>query len=98
MLVMTTLFISVMASLAPTKYIKWIEYWLIFAQLIPFTYVVLLTIQEKYRNEENVNISKEVAKKQEEHNMIICWGKESTNKVNNNIKNPIATTYLTFER
>ena len=55
-------------------------------------------MQEKYRNEENVNISKEVAKKREENNMIICWGKESTNKVNKNIKNPIATKYLTFER
>ena len=48
MLVITTLFISVMNKLAPTSYIKWIEFWLIFAQLIPFTEVVLLTIRELY--------------------------------------------------
>ena len=48
MLVITTLFISVMDNLAPTSYIKWVEYWLIFAQLIPFTEVVLLTLRENF--------------------------------------------------
>ena len=81
MLVMTTLFISFMASLAPTSYIKWIEYWLIFAQLIPFTYVILLTIQEKYRNAESEDDPKEFAKKQDEIKSKICWEKESKTKV-----------------
>ena len=51
MLVITTLFISVMNKLASTSYIKWIEFWLIFAQLIPFTEVVLLTVLELYRDD-----------------------------------------------
>ena len=39
MLTTTTLLLSVMTRLAKTSYIKWIEYWLIFAQLIPFVQV-----------------------------------------------------------
>ena len=35
-LVLTTLFISVSQSLPPTAYVKMIDIWLIFAQLIPF--------------------------------------------------------------
>ena len=49
MLVITTLFISVMNKLPPTSYIKWIECWLIFAQLVPLTQIVLLTIIERSR-------------------------------------------------
>jgi hypothetical protein len=52
MLVITTLFISVVDKMAPTSYIKWMEIWLIFAQLVPFTEVILLTIQERYRKDE----------------------------------------------
>ena len=36
LLVLTTLFISVSQSLPPTAYVKMIDIWLIFAQLIPF--------------------------------------------------------------
>ena len=36
LLVLTTLFISVSKSLPPTAYVKMIDVWLIFAQLIPF--------------------------------------------------------------
>ena len=36
LLVLTTLFISVSKSLPPTAYVKMIDIWLIFAQLIPF--------------------------------------------------------------
>ena len=36
MLVMTTLFIAVMGKLPSTAYIKMVDYWLIFGQLIPF--------------------------------------------------------------
>ena len=57
MLVITTLFISVMNKLASTSYIKWIEFWLIFAQLIPFTEVVLLTILELYREDDDREIN-----------------------------------------
>ena len=46
MLTTTTLLISVVKKLAPTSYIKWIEAWLIFAQLIPFTQIILITLVE----------------------------------------------------
>ena len=38
-LVLTTIFISVSGSLPKTAYVKMIDVWLIFAQLIPFTEV-----------------------------------------------------------
>ena len=41
MLTMTNLMSSVLTRLAQTSYIKWIEYWLIFAQLVPFIQVNL---------------------------------------------------------
>ena len=44
MLVLTTIFIGVMQTLPTTAYIKMIDVWLIFCQLIPFIEVVLLTI------------------------------------------------------
>ena len=79
MLVITTLFISVMNKLAPTSYIKWIEFWLIFAQLIPFTEVVLLTILEQLRDDENhevnhhgqsVMVGKDLSKGEEYNNKL----------------------------
>ena len=39
LLVLTTLFISVSMSLPPTAYVKMVDIWLIFAQLIPFAEV-----------------------------------------------------------
>ena len=44
MLTITTLLISVLNKLPTTSYIKWIEYWLIFAQLVPFTQALLITV------------------------------------------------------
>ena len=41
-LVLTTLFISVSKSLTPTAYVKMIDVWLIFSQLIPFAEVLEL--------------------------------------------------------
>ena len=52
MLVMTTIFISKMESLPPTSATKMIDYWLILCQLVPFAQVVLLTIKENLREEE----------------------------------------------
>ena len=42
MLVMTTIFISVMEKLPLTSYPKMIDYWLIFCQLVPFSEVILI--------------------------------------------------------
>ena len=52
MLVMTTIFISVMEKLPLTSYTKMIDYWLILCQLVPFAQVVLLTAMEYLREEE----------------------------------------------
>ena len=49
MLVMTTLFISVMEKLPSTAYVKMVDIWLIFGQLIPFIEVCLLTVMESFR-------------------------------------------------
>merc|ERR1712228_892004 len=51
MLVMTTIFISVMERLPFTSYPKMIDYWLIFCQLVPFVEVILLTAMEYLREE-----------------------------------------------
>ena len=40
MLVMTTIFMSVMERLPTTSYLKMIDLWLIFCQLVPFTEVM----------------------------------------------------------
>merc|ERR1712004_307894 len=55
MLVMTTIFISKMEGLPPTSATKMIDYWLILCQLVPFAQVVLLTIKENLREEEQVH-------------------------------------------
>ena len=49
MLMMTTIFIAVMDKLPSTAYIKMIDIWLIFGQLIPFARVVITTLMEQLR-------------------------------------------------
>ena len=49
MLVMTTIFISVMDRLPATAYIKHIDIWLLGCQLLPFFEVIILTLKEKLR-------------------------------------------------
>ena len=53
LLVLTTLFISVSGSLPKTAYVKMIDVWLIFAQLIPFVEVLLHTYMDTLRVEED---------------------------------------------
>ena len=55
MLVITTIFISVMQSLPSTAYIKHIDIWLIGCQLLPFLEVVILTVKEKLRDDNTIN-------------------------------------------
>ena len=45
MLVMTTIFISVMEKLPITSYPKMVDFWLILCQLVPFTEVRLIPFQ-----------------------------------------------------
>ena len=58
MLMMTTIFMTNLSELTETAYAKWIDVWLIFSQLVPFTEVILLTMKEAYRLEEKEVMSK----------------------------------------
>ena len=53
MLVMTTIFISVMEKLPPTSYIRMIDIWLIFGILIPFLEVCILTFKEYFNDDDD---------------------------------------------
>ena len=57
LLVLTTLFISVSQSLPPTAYIKMIDIWLIFAQIVPFVEVLLHCWIDMYRVDEDREIN-----------------------------------------
>jgi len=56
-LVLTTLFISVAGKLPPTAYVKMVDIWLIFCQLVPFVEVLLHTFMDCMRDEENREIN-----------------------------------------
>ena len=56
-LVLTTLFISVSKSLPPTSYVKMIDVWLIFSQLIPFVEVLLHTYLDSLRSDDDREIN-----------------------------------------
>ena len=57
LLVLTTLFISVSQSLPPTAYVKMIDIWLIFAQLVPFAEVLLHTWMDSLRVSEDREVN-----------------------------------------
>ena len=57
LLVLTTLFISVSQSLPPTAYVKMIDVWLIFAQMIPFMEVLLHSWMDLLRVNEDREIN-----------------------------------------
>ena len=67
MLTTTTLLISVVKKLAQTSYIKLIEWWLIFAMLVPFTQVILITGKEWC---QELKREKDAAKKEDEPDMM----------------------------
>ena len=51
-MVLTTLFISVSSSLPQTAYVKMVDVWLIFAQVLPWVEVLLHTLIDWVRFEE----------------------------------------------
>ena len=57
LLVLTTLFISVSQSLPPTAYVKMIDVWLIFAQMVPFVEVLLHSWMDLHRVNEDREIN-----------------------------------------
>ena len=60
MLVMTTIFMTVMQMLPATAYIKMIDIFLIFGQLYPFSEVVLLTTMEYKREGDGTGENEEI--------------------------------------
>ena len=66
MLVMTTIFQTVMQMLPATAYVKMIDIFLIFGQLYPFSEVVLLTIMEYQRDGDGSGL---MTKAKEEEDM-----------------------------
>ena len=52
LLVLTTLFISVSSSLPQTAYVKMVDVWLIFAQVVPWIEVLLHTLIDWMRTNE----------------------------------------------
>ena len=60
LLVLTTLFISVSSSLPQTAYVKMVDVWLIFAQLVPWIEVLLHTLIDWMRTDEDSEEGREV--------------------------------------
>ena len=52
LLVLTTLFISVSSSLPQTAYVKMVDVWLIFAQVVPWVEVLLHTLVDWMRTDK----------------------------------------------
>ena len=89
MLVMTTIFMTVMQILPATVYVKMIDIFLIFGQLYPFAEVVLLTMMEYKRDgdgsgqteeEETPNTVVEAKKLPQEDQLY--WYKVTGGKIN----------------
>ena len=56
--VMTTLFVSVMEKLPLTSYIRMVDIWLIYGQLVPFLQVALVSVREARNGALGENSSK----------------------------------------
>ena len=57
LLVLTNLFISVSQTLPPTAYVKMVDIWLIFAQMVPFVEVLLHSWMDHHRTDEDREIN-----------------------------------------
>ena len=68
MLMMTTILKTSLSELTDTSCAKWIDVWLIFSQLVPFTEVILLTLKEAYRRvEADKTKTKKIRRKRRTH-------------------------------
>jgi hypothetical protein len=77
MLVMTTLFVSVMEKLPPTAYIKLIDIWLIVGQLLAFLEVIILTIKENLREDGDGDKVMENSPKKKHHPAEVMEGADA---------------------
>ena len=73
LLVLTTLFISVSGSLPQTAYVKMVDVWLIFAQMVPWIEVLLHTFIDYLRTEDDEGEGREI---NHHGKTIIVGGKE----------------------
>ena len=73
LLVLTTLFISVSGSLPQTAYVKMVDVWLIFAQMVPWIEVLLHTFIDYLRTEDEEEEGREI---NHHGKTIIVGGKE----------------------
>ena len=80
LLVLTTLFISVSDSLPKTAYVKMVDIWLIFAQLVPWLEVLLHTAMDLMRTEDKEG-EEEEAREVNHHGKIITVGGKKENSV-----------------
>ena len=71
MLVMTTIFTSKIAELPPTSDTKMIDIWLIFCLLVPFSFALIQTAIQWYRDEES-EIQEEAWSRSEE-SQEVCF-------------------------
>ena len=73
MLTITTLLIRVLNKLPTTSYIKWIEYWLIFALMVPFTQVIFITVLQWLMEgaDGNEKMQNTISPQQDQ-----CWSEE----------------------
>ena len=85
MLVMTTIFMNVMQMLPHTAYIKMIDIWLVFCQLVPFTEVALLTAMEYSRGEDNSQAIRQSPPAKVFHSRESCPGNQEINEKENNV-------------
>ena len=68
MLVMTTIFTSKIAELPPTSDTKMIDIWLIFCLLVPFSFALIQTAIQWYRDEES-----EIQEAWSEESQEVCF-------------------------
>ena len=89
LLVLTTLFISVSSSLPQTAYVKMVDVWLIFAQVVPWIEVLLHTLIDWMRTDEEEREVNHHGK------TITVGGKQDTDSEGVKlIEQPILTNYL----
>ena len=77
MLLMTTIFMTSLSELTDTAYAKWIDVWLIFSQLVPFSVVLLLTLKEAYKDEQ-IDLGKTKRKRRKKTSQSIKPSSETT--------------------
>ena len=96
LLVLTTLFISVSSSLPQTAYVKMVDVWLIFAQVVPWIEVLLHTLIDWMRTEEEQDEGREI---NHHGKTITVGGKQDTDTegvmfIKNNHFSPLACRRL----